>query len=148
MAAFRFDDPAGEVGIETYVMRCGDGLFHVPMTYRGAPLEGAALIGQLEHSVLGHRWVYDGPSDPVYVDVVRDAIVSGSRDVDMVLADGTPVPRLDWWADAVGSGASEDARSLSLSIARRLPADPPRPSATLTATWSGQDAPTVVAWLA
>ena len=41
----------------------------VPMTYRGAPLDGAehALIGTTEHGVLGQRWVYDGCHDPVLV---------------------------------------------------------------------------------
>jgi len=34
----------------------------VPLTYRGAPLDGAedALVGTTEHGVLGRRWVYDG----------------------------------------------------------------------------------------
>ncbi len=41
----------------------------MPLTYRAAPLDGAehALLGTMEHSVLGTRWVYDGPHDPVYV---------------------------------------------------------------------------------
>ncbi len=147
VAAFRFDDPAGEVGIESYVMRRGTAVFHVPMTYRGAPLEGATLIGELEHSVLGHRWVYDGPSDPVYVDVIRRAIVDAARDVDMVLDDGTPVPRLEWWATAVGSGAEPALLARSLRIARRLPADPPTGAPTLSASWSGQGSPSAVAWL-
>ena len=25
-----------------------------------------ALVGTMQHSVLGRRWVYDGPQDPVY----------------------------------------------------------------------------------
>jgi hypothetical protein len=39
----------------------------VPLTYRGAPLEGAgdALVGITEHGVLGQRYVYDGTYDPV-----------------------------------------------------------------------------------
>ena len=43
-------------------------VYQVPLTYRGAPLEGGqhALVGTMEHSVLGRRWVYDGPHDPVY----------------------------------------------------------------------------------
>jgi Maltokinase N-terminal cap domain len=147
VAAFRFDDPAGEVGIETYVMAVGSGLFHVPMTYRGAPLTGGVLIGELDHSVLGHRWVYDGPSDPVYVDVIQRAIVDGSRDVDMVLDDGTPVPRLEWWADAVGSGVTGAQALGALTVARRLPTAPPDGAPTLTATWLGQQTPAVLAWL-
>jgi len=71
--SWRLDDPEGEVGIETvvYVDESGTDpvVYQVPLTYRGAPLEGAeaGLIGETEHSVLGHRWIYDAPHDPVYV---------------------------------------------------------------------------------
>ncbi|MFF1558366.1 1,4-alpha-glucan branching protein [Streptomyces sp. NPDC058279] len=70
---FRLDDPQGEVGIEFMVLTddSADGAvaYHLPLTYRGAPLEGAeaALIGTSEHGVLGRRWVYDGTRDPVLV---------------------------------------------------------------------------------
>ncbi|MFI8338630.1 1,4-alpha-glucan branching protein [Streptomyces sp. NPDC085639] len=68
---FRLDDPEGEVGIEFMVVTDTSGeeptAYHVPLTYRGAPLAGAeaALVGTTEHGVLGRRWVYDGPHDPV-----------------------------------------------------------------------------------
>ncbi|MFV2173508.1 hypothetical protein ACFHW2_25100 [Actinomadura sp. LOL_016] len=41
----------------------------MPLTYRGAPLDGAehALVGTMEHGVLGRRWVYDGCHDPMMV---------------------------------------------------------------------------------
>ena len=73
LRGFRFDDPAGEVGIETLILRddatTPPTVYQVPLTYRGAPLVGAerALVGTMEHSVLGTRYVYDGPHDPVYV---------------------------------------------------------------------------------
>jgi Maltokinase N-terminal cap domain len=64
---FRLDDPLGEVGIEFMVVTDGPVTYHVPLTYRGAPLDGAdqALIGTAEHGVLGRRWIYDGVHDPV-----------------------------------------------------------------------------------
>ncbi|ANP52630.1 hypothetical protein J2Z21_000136 [Streptomyces griseochromogenes] len=68
---FRLDDPEGEVGIEFMVATDTSGpertAYLVPLTYRGAPLEGAehALIGTMEHGVLGERWAYDGCHDPV-----------------------------------------------------------------------------------
>lgn len=71
--SWRLDDPEGEVGIETIVVLDESGsqqvVYQVPLTYRGAPLEGAdaALLGEMEHSVLGRRWVYDAPHDHVYV---------------------------------------------------------------------------------
>jgi hypothetical protein len=73
VGGFRLDDPAGEVGIEFAVLEDADGtVYHQPMTYRGAPLEGAeeALIGTSEHGVLGTRWVYDATRDPVAVEQI------------------------------------------------------------------------------
>jgi maltokinase-like protein len=65
---FRFEDPGGEVGIETHLVRDGPTLYQVPMTYRGAPLrQSGALIATAEHSVLGTRWIYDAEADPVWV---------------------------------------------------------------------------------
>ncbi|MGW2821965.1 maltokinase N-terminal cap-like domain-containing protein [Streptomyces sp. NPDC001443] len=70
---FRLDDPQGEVGIEFLVVTDASGAdpaaYLVPLTYRGAPLDGAehALVGTMEHGVLGRRWAYDGCHDPVLV---------------------------------------------------------------------------------
>jgi len=70
---FRLDDPEGEVGIEFLVATDVSGdlpvSYHVPLSYRGAPLEGAeqGLIGTSAHGVLGPRWIYDGTHDPVLV---------------------------------------------------------------------------------
>ncbi|MGW7311896.1 maltokinase N-terminal cap-like domain-containing protein [Streptomyces sp. NPDC054854] len=70
---FRLDDPEGEVGIEFLVVTDGSGggapAYLTPLTYRGAPLDGAeaALLGTMEHGVLGKRWVYDGAHDPALV---------------------------------------------------------------------------------
>ncbi|MFE7777102.1 1,4-alpha-glucan branching protein [Streptomyces sp. NPDC057445] len=70
---FRLDDPQGEVGIEFMVVTDESGdrpvSYHVPLSYRGAPLAGAdhALVGTSDHGVLGKRWIYDGTRDPVLV---------------------------------------------------------------------------------
>ena len=70
---FRLDDPDGEVGLEFMAATDDSGeepvTYHVPLTYRGAPLPGGdgALIGTSEHGVLGKRWIYDGTRDPVLV---------------------------------------------------------------------------------
>jgi hypothetical protein len=69
---FRFEDPSGEVGIETHLVTDGLVVYQVPMTYRGAPIKdggpaaAAALMATAEHSVLGTRWIYDGEADPVW----------------------------------------------------------------------------------
>ncbi|MFG6195570.1 1,4-alpha-glucan branching protein [Nonomuraea sp. JJY05] len=79
---FRLDDPQGEVGIEFMVVTDTSGTqpisYLVPLTYRGAPLEGAehALVGTMEHGVLGRRWAYDGCHDPVLV-ALLPALIEG-----------------------------------------------------------------------
>jgi hypothetical protein len=67
VGSYRFDDPEGEVGIEALLVRRAGEVFHLPVTYRGAPLDGAEahLIATLEHSVLGRRWMYEAAGDPV-----------------------------------------------------------------------------------
>lgn len=68
---FRLDDPEGEVGIEFMVAVDSFGpepvAYLAPLTYRAAPLPGAdhALVGTMEHGVLGPRWAYDGTHDPI-----------------------------------------------------------------------------------
>ena len=110
VAAFRLDDPAGEVGVEVLLVRAGDGpVLQVPLTYRGAPLEGAddRLVGTMQHSVLGERWVYDGCGDPVFVAVTVSAALTGGGQADEVLQtpDGERVTRESEMV-VVGSGTA------------------------------------------
>ena len=97
LSAFRFDDPAGAVGVETLIVSVGDGRrLQVPLTYRGEPLAGAEqwLIGTMSHSVLGDRWIYDGCGDPVYAAALATTILSaGSEAPEYVDNDGVPVQR-------------------------------------------------------
>ena len=69
IGSYRFDDPDGRVGMETHLVEAGGALLQVPLTYRDEPLDGAddALIAEMQHSVLGTRWVYDGLRDPQLV---------------------------------------------------------------------------------
>jgi hypothetical protein len=85
---YRFDDPDGEVGVETILWRVPDGtVLQVPFTYRGAPLDGADdfLVGTSEHSELGPRWVYDGCADPVWAATLAAAILTGGTQAQMVI---------------------------------------------------------------
>lgn len=91
VAEYRFDDPAGEVGVETILWRTEDGsVLQTPLTYRAAPLAGAEehLIGVTEHSVLGQRWAYDGCGDPVWAATLVAGILTGARQSQMYLEDG------------------------------------------------------------
>ncbi len=86
---FRFEDPAGAVGVETHLLTDGAVVYQIPMTYRDAPIDGTPggrpgadrLIAIAEHSVLGTRWIYDAVDDPVWVNemlrLVRTEGVSG-----------------------------------------------------------------------
>lgn len=94
---FRLDDPSGEVGIEFMAVRDDSGeravVYHVPMTYRGAPLDGGedALIGTSEHGVLGPRWIYDGAHDPVLLAQLL-ALVEGRAEPQAQSLTDTPDP--------------------------------------------------------
>lgn len=147
VATFRLDDPAGDVGIETMVLRIGDSLLHVPLTYRGASLDGATLVGEMEHSALGHRWVYDAETDPVYLDVVRRMIVDGSHEAEQTAPDGTRLPRGRTEASASGSGVADAGSAGAVLVVRRIGDPTATGSGTLTATWPGQDSPVVLAVL-
>ncbi len=112
VSACRFDDPAGEVGVETMLVRAGDGpVLHAPLTYRGAPLEGAQewLVGTMEHSVLGPRWVYDACGDPVYAQVLAHAIVTGGGEAEEHVDAGGQVRRRDPAMTVRGSGSAATA---------------------------------------
>jgi hypothetical protein len=96
VGTFRLDDPAGEVGMECFLFGSAEGsTLFVPVTYRGAPLDGGELIGEMQHSVLGPRWVYDAASDPVFVATVLDTIRTGGTHAELHvhLADGSEVVR-------------------------------------------------------
>ncbi|RSS82287.1 1,4-alpha-glucan branching protein [Streptomyces sp. WAC06614] len=94
---FRLDDPRGEVGIEFMVVADASGdapaAYLVPLTYRGAPLEGAeqALVGTSEHGVLGTRWIYDGTHDPVLVAQLL-ALLQGRAEPQAQSESDTPDP--------------------------------------------------------
>lgn len=158
VAAARFDDPDGEVGLEIFLVRAAGGpLVQVPMTYRAAPLDGADewLIGTCEHSVLGTRWVYDAVADPVFVAVTAEAIRTGGHEAAEFLQtpDG-PVAREPLMtmrgsgAQAPGSRAEivrvddgDPAVVLTnvgeLSLPRLPRPTPPDAALTLTAAWAG-----------
>lgn len=106
LGAYRFDDPADEVGIETFLVRSGDQVVQVPVTYRGTPLEGAEehLVTEMQHSVLGPRWVYDGLADPAYVAALTSAVLTGARQAPMHVQDGELLVEREATTFVEGSG--------------------------------------------
>ncbi|BCJ46350.1 hypothetical protein GCM10010168_59890 [Actinoplanes ianthinogenes] len=148
VAAGRLDDPAGAVGLEIMLVQVGDGpVLHTPLTYRGAPLDGADefLIGTTEHSVLGTRWVYDAAGDPVFAAVLADVIrTGGTQAAEEVHGDGEVVIRQPSLF-LRGSGSPEASGAPEILRRPGAPATPGE--ATLTGRWSGVDTPVVLARL-
>jgi hypothetical protein len=129
---FRLDDPSGEVGIELMIVGSGDGTAHlVPMTYRGAPLDGAddALIGTAQHGVLGARWIYDGERDPV-LQAQLAGLFSGTVVAQVQNVSHSPDPTVQV-RPAVGA----------IRFRRQLTEDqpPPAPVGYVSATWRRLD---------
>lgn len=171
LGAYRFDDPDGEVGLETHLVSHGGKVYQIPLSYRGSALPGAenSLLGTMEHSVLGTRWVYDACADPVYLAALVTAILTGQREaeqfveVDGVLelragsvevkgsgTSGGEVPALLPAAPVTEGGiTSIDAGGLTVRVNRVLDLGMPRPedAAALRGKWAGQEAPVVLATL-
>lgn len=149
LGAYRLDDPEGEVGMECFILGASDGtLVHVPVTYRGAPLDGAEehLIGTSEHSVLGPRWVYDGAADPVLVSTMTATITSGGREADQELESGGKREPRASSATVRGSGSGEAADGAELVLVRRI-GEEIEADQTLTGHWRDGAGPAVLAGL-
>lgn len=69
IAAWRIVDPQGEVGMELFLAELSgvERLVQIPLTYRPQPLSNdAGLLGTMQHSELGQRWIYDARQDPTF----------------------------------------------------------------------------------
>jgi hypothetical protein len=166
IGAYRFDDPDGIVGMETFLAAAGDQLLQIPLTYRDAPLDGAddALICTMEHSVLGTRWVYDGLCDSRFVLMMAAVAMTGQGEaLGMAVYDGRwyiapsnvriqgggwsleRVPVDGFIAANVGDAVVTFSNErLDLTVFRQPPRRP-RPAIGLTATWIGHPEPVVLA---
>ncbi|MEB7448546.1 CG0192-related protein [Arthrobacter koreensis] len=169
LAAYRFDDPEGQVGMETHIVRSGNLTLQVPLTYRAGPLEGGDgyLVGTMEHSVLGRRWVYDGCGDPVYVRAFTAAVVDGMDQAPLYAEEGGVRRELPQSMKLETSGMPDGEELVEaperepagwtatlmhhdgweLSLVRVLDlggraAPPP----SLVGTWEGQREPVVLGW--
>ena len=167
LGAYRFDDPDGEVGIETHLLRTADGqVLQVPLTYRGAPRMSMehSLVTTMTHTTLGDRWVYDAPHDPVYATALAAAILTGGRQADLFLAtDAGLVPETNS-VHVQGSGSAPASGVPEMStlmvedlgtttriaagvalVLLRMPDSDPGGGLTLTGTWPGQETPRLLA---
>jgi maltokinase-like protein len=166
IGSYRFDDPDGRVGMETHLVTAGAALLQVPLTYRDEPLDGAddALIVEMQHSVLGTRWVYDGLRDPRLVLMLAAVAMTGQGEaLGMAVYDdrwyiapsNVRIQGGGWTQERVPVDGfeveHEDATTVVLRNDRfelmvfRRPVPGPRPAIGLTATWDGQADPVVLA---
>jgi hypothetical protein len=170
IGSYRFDDPDGRVGLEAHLVSAAGMLLHVPLTYRDEPLDRAedALIGEMHHSVLGTRWVYDGLGDDLFVRMLAAVTMTGQGEaLGMVEFDGrwyiapsnVRIHGGGWTQERVPvdgfapqpAGTAADVADVvfhndrfELAVTRR-PAPGPRPPIGLTARWDGQDDAVVLA---
>ncbi|MBA2954734.1 hypothetical protein GON03_10395 [Nocardioides sp. MAH-18] len=139
IGGYRFDDPAGEVGMEGILLRSEDGAVtvHVPLTYRAAPLDGAEahLVGTTEHSVLGTRWVYDAPADPVFEAALTEVITSGGTGAEEYFEEDGVRRTREPAVTVVGSGVAGGGGD-EVSVVRVV-GEPVDSEAVLTGTWAG-----------
>ncbi|MFD5403654.1 maltokinase N-terminal cap-like domain-containing protein [Streptomyces griseorubiginosus] len=155
---FRLDDPEGEVGIEFMVALDSSGpepvAYHVPLTYRAAPLPGAdqALVGTMEHGVLGPRWAYDGVHDPVLRTELLALFEGRAQAMAQSISD-TPDHEVahSWTGSALPTGPAEitedrDGTDLTLTdgtvlhIHRTLsPTPPDGTSGQVSTTWEASN---------
>jgi hypothetical protein len=171
LGAYRFDDPAGEVGIETFLVRDGAGpVLQVPLTYRGAPLADAddLLVTTMEHSALGQRWVYCGCDDPAYAAALLTTVLTGGAQAELEVEidgvrqlrevttfargsglAGTPVPEVTALTRSEAQGCTVlDAGGREVTVRRVLvpEAEPDAAGAqTLTGRWPDHSEPTLLA---
>ncbi len=166
IGSYRFDDPDGRVGMEIHLVDAGGALMQVPLTYRDEPLDGAedAFITEMQHSVLGTRWVYDGLRDPRLIVMLAAVAMTGQGEaLGMAVYDGrwyiapsnvriqgggwtqerVPVDGFELGADDAAAAVLHNDR-FELTVFRR-PVLGPRPAIGLTATWDEQQDAVVLA---
>lgn len=162
LASYRFDDPAGQIGMEVHIVRTPDGsVLQVPLVYRPEPLEDAEedeLITTMEHSVLGTRYVYLGMSDPVFAEALDVTISEERSGAEQFLVDGdTQTPITEGLATVTGTGEieleeEEDDENLigvlelfaELDLESLSEEEANQPG-QLIGTWEGQDTPVLLA---
>jgi hypothetical protein len=166
IGSYRFDDPDGRVGMETHLVTAGGALLQVPLTYRDEPLEVAedAFITEMQHSVLGTRWVYDGLRDPQFVVMLAGVALTGQGEaLGLAVYDGrwhvapsnvrirgggwtqerVPVDGFELASDEATASVLHNDRFELILFRRPVPG--PRPAMGLTAIWDGQDEAVVLA---
>ncbi|HKM24427.1 MAG TPA: hypothetical protein VJY40_02155, partial [Corynebacterium sp.] len=89
LGSYRLVDPDGEVGIEVLIGSDLDGRgVQLPLTYRSSELDDSHTLIEVDHSVLGRRYVSNALGDPVAVTQIIRTILEG--DDGATRSDGVP----------------------------------------------------------
>ncbi len=169
IGSYRLDDPNGRVGMEVFLVNADDAVLQVPFTYRDEPLEGAhdALLVEMQHSVLGTRWVYDGFQDPLFRTVLAAVAMTGQGEaLGMAVYDGrwhiaptgVRIQGGGWTLERVpvdgfepfSTGSAETVfhnERFQLTVFRH-PVPGARPAFGLSGTWPGQATSVLLAQVA
>lgn len=173
VGAYRFDDPAGEVGIESHVLATASGdVLHLPVVYRNERRDELDdwFVGTMQHSVLGERWVYEAGADEIYIRELARAIITGGSEVDEVVetpdgpvlrdpsvnvrgsgVSGASVPAIDAVsAERRGTDTVVAAGQMTITIHHVIgsAANPPSAgNATLSGNWHGLASTVRLAWI-
>jgi hypothetical protein len=151
------------------LVRAGDGPIHqVPLTYRGAPLDGGDGLAGRHHRALGTRPALGvrRMRRPVYASALTSAIFAGTGQAEKFFEADGRLERREPTMTVTGSGG-QDADASALDAVRRVVEDDPTlivtdavaqavvrrldgssglAGATLTGTWSGQPTPLPLAY--
>jgi hypothetical protein len=166
IGSYRFDDPQGRVGMETFLFTSGGTLLQAALTYRDEPLDDprCPLVATMEHSALGTRHVYEGVRDPRYVPMLAGCALTGQGEaLGMVELEGRWViaptgVRIEgggWGGGRVavdGFEIVDEGTTTTLLRNDRFelafhhrPVAGDRPALGLVATWDGCSGPVVAA---
>lgn len=146
VGGYRYDDPDGKVGVEGLIAVRGDDAFHIPVTYREAPLAEAEayLIATVEHSVLGQRWVYDAAHDPVAIACFTRALAGDQAQAVLNVFDAAE-QLVEVREPAVVITVRNPAEAEAVTFVRRIEedatGDPTSPA--LVAEWAGDNSAVV-----
>lgn len=141
VGSYRFDDPDGQVGVEVHLVRREGQLLHVPLAYRPAPLAGGenALVGTMDHSVLGDRWIYDGALDPVAVGCFERALAGDQQQAALEMHEGENVVARPEPNVHLTLRPGQETEPGDLRLAQRV-GEPLAGARELLATWDGGQA--------
>ena len=114
--------------------------YFVPVTWRAQPLDGADLIGTLQHSELGLRYCYDAATDPVFVAEATRVIREAGSEAELRDAHGNQLP-ITMTARGTGTLPGQGARLEVMRLLERAIPTPDNAAGSLIGRWTDHEGP-------